>query len=540
MSLVIAVRTGGIMLKNLFSRAGTTILVVLVELLSLMLLFIELRPYLGYLELGLRFLSVFIILAIVSYSKHPSSDQMWVILILLMPVGGVLGYLFLEVLDRFDSKTYTGLTKETKTAWKYYTQDSEVWREAMKDERLSGQFRYIRESAGYSLYANKQFDYYPLGELGFAAMLEEMKKAEKFIFLEYFIIEAGQMWDSMLAVLRDKVKDGVEVRLIYDDLGSINTLPAKYAEMLEAEGIKAQAFNRVNPFISGLMNHRDHRKIMVIDGKAAFSGGINLADEYINRKLVYGHWKDNCIRVKGEAVWSYTVLFLTTWNALRHEDRDYTKFKAYHAEDSLPMDDEGDEKAAGGETSAEVLPESTDGYIAPYGESPLDDVLTSQDIYMNILNSAREYCYIITPYLIIDADLSNALILAAQRGVDVRIITPGIPDKRIVWHITKSYYYNLIRGGVKIYEYTPGFPHAKVFVSDDIVATVGTINLDYRSLYLHFENGTALFRSKKVLDVKKDFLNTCMVSHAVTEQESAPKPVSGFIFMALRVFAPLM
>ncbi len=525
------------MLKNLFSRAGTTILVVLVELLSLVFLFIKLKPYLGLLELTLRFLSLVIVLGIVSYSKHLSSDLMWVILIMLMPVGGVLGYLFLEVLDRFNSKTFIGLTKETEHARAYYKQDKKVWQEALQDERLSGQYRYIRESAGYSLYANEQFDYYPLGELGFAAMLEEMKSAQKFIFLEYFIIEAGQMWDSMLGILREKVKEGVEVRLIYDDMGSINTLPVKYAEMLEQEGIKAQAFNRINPFINGLMNHRDHRKIMVIDGKTAFSGGINLADEYINRKMVHGHWKDNCIRIKGEAVWSYTVLFLTTWNALRHEERDYTRFKAVFDEKSVA---ETGGETTEQETAGQMPEKATDGFIAPYGESPLDDVLTGQDIYMNILNSARKYCYIITPYLIIDSDLSNALILAAQRGVDVRIITPGIPDKRIVWHITKSYYHNLIRGGVKIYEYTPGFPHAKVFVSDDIVATVGTINLDYRSLYLHFENGTALFRSKKILDIRKDFLDTCMVSHRVSEQESAVKAVSGFIYMVLRIFAPLM
>ena len=264
------------------------------------------------------------------------------------------------------------------------------------------------------------------------------------------------------------------------------------------------------------MNHRDHRKIMVIDGKTAFSGGANLADEYINVKKIHGHWKDNIIRIKGKAVWSYTVMFLTHWNALRKTDEDFTVFRA------------------------EAEPGKKDGYIAAYGDTPLDADITAQNIYMGILNETAEYCYIMTPYLIIDTELINGLILAAQQGNDVRIITPGIPDKKIVWWITRSYYRQLIEGGVKIYEYSPGFVHSKVFVSDDRVATVGTVNLDYRSLYLHFENGTYLYGSEKVKEIRQDFLETCEKCHEMSWEESRNGFIAEFLLSVLRIFAPMM
>jgi cardiolipin synthase len=295
------------------------------------------------------------------------------------------------------------------------------------------------------------------------------------------------------------------------------TLSGNYARKLEEKGIKCISFNRINPILGIIMNHRDHRKIMVIDGKTAFSGGVNLADEYINVKVIHGHWKDNIIRITGEAVWSYTVMFLTHWNALRPEDENFEVFRC-----------------------SEPIPGEKDGYIAPYGETPLDLEITAQNIYMGILNQAEDYVYIMTPYLIIDTELINALILAAKHGVDVRLMTPGIPDKKIVWDITRSYYSNLIRGGVKVYEYTPGFVHAKVFVSDDYTATVGTVNLDYRSLYLHFENGTYLYGSKKILDIKQDFLETLEQCHLMTVKEIRSNPFKELLLSVLRLFAQLM
>ncbi len=503
-------------LKMLFNRLTFMIVVVIVEVFILLGISRWFGSVAGWVEGVLRLFGLLIVLYIIKNSKHLSSDMMWIVLIMLAPIPGAALYLFLAG-DLHISKTFQSLVKTTEEAAKYYKQDPEVMKELEeKFPENKGQFRYISKSAGFPFYENTGFDYYPLGDEGYPVMLEEMRKAEKYIFLEYFIIEEGQMWDQMLEILEEKVKQGLDVRVMYDDLGSFMTLSAFYAKTLEEKGVKCIPFNRINPILGIIMNHRDHRKIMVIDGKVAFSGGVNLADEYINVKVIHGHWKDNIIRITGKAVWSYTVMFLTHWNAICHEDEDYEVFKC-----------------------DEPLPGEKDGFIAPYGETPLDKEITAQNIYMSILNQAEDYCYIMTPYLIIDTEFINALILAAKSGVDVRLMTPGIPDKQIVWEITRSYYYQLIEGGVKIYEYTPGFVHAKVFVSDDYTATVGTVNLDYRSLYLHFENGTYLYGSKKVLEIRDDFLATQEKCHLVTLEEAKNKPLKEIALAFLRLVAPM-
>jgi cardiolipin synthase len=426
-------------------------------------------------------------------------------------------YLFLGA-DMLSSRTYRALNEETKLAEKYYSQDEKIDQD-MKTApgAIRGQYHYLSKSAGFPFYRNEQFDYYPLADIGYPVMLEEMKKAKKFIFLEYFIVEEGTMWNQMVDILKAKAREGLDVRVLYDDLGSLMTLPTSYASTLEKEGIKCTPFNRINPIIGIIANHRDHRKIMVIDGETAFSGGSNLADEYINVKVIHGHWKDNIIRIKGEAVWSYTVLFLTHWNALRKTDNDFRRFRA-----------------------EKPVPEEHDGWIAPYGDTPLDDELTGQSVYLNMINHASKYLYIMTPYLIIDSDMTNMLMLAAKRGVDVRIITPGIPDKKIVWEITRSYYPPLIKAGVKIYEYTPGFVHSKVFVSDDREATVGTINLDYRSLYLHFENGTYLYRASAIEKIREDFENTNRECRRIAMKDIRSNVFKSLLIDVLRIFAPQM
>ncbi|MEE8836772.1 MAG: cardiolipin synthase [Eubacteriales bacterium] len=517
------------------SRAGVTILLILIEIGWLVSAVSVLGPYISWLETALRIASIFIVLYIVAHSRHMSSDMMWVVTVLAFPVPGTIMYYVLNIMQRVSSKTYRSIVTETEKAQWYYHQDPQVLKEAENQAPdLTRQFEYISGHAGFPVYRNRGFSYYSSGEEGWPVMLAEMKKAKRFIFLEYFIIEEGVMWDAMLDVLKEKAAEGVECRVLYDDLGSINTLPQKYTKELEKAGIFAEAFNRVNSLVNGIMNHRDHRKILVIDGLVAFSGGINLADEYINVKEKYGYWKDNCFRVTGEAVWSFTVMFLTTWNALRHQDLDYRKYCAGGA--VQPDSGDPERKYAGDEEQQERF----DGWIAPYGETPLDSHLIGEGVYYNILNEAQHYCYIITPYLIIDEDLTNALIFAAEQGVDVRILTPGIPDKRIVWNVTKSYYRNLIENGVKIYEYTPGFVHSKIFVSDDRMATVGTINLDYRSLYLHFENGVFLYGSRKVAKVRDDFLQAQAESHQITAEDCYMNPVKRFIFSIFRIYAPLM
>ena len=502
--------------KTFFSRATSIVILAALEVAILYMVFRWFGTTAAWMETVLHVVSVFIVMMIIKNSRHLSSDIVWILLIMIMPIAGTAIYLFLGA-DLIASKTYRSLKDSQKNVRKYLHPDPEVSREMeLFSSEHAGEFYYIEKFAGFPFYRNTGFDYYSLGDTGYPAMLEELKKAEKFIFMEYFIIEEGVMWNGILDILKEKAQKGLDVRVIYDDMGSFATLSSGYARRLEGMGIKCMPFNRIDPVLGAVMNHRDHRKITVIDGKTAFSGGINLADEYINRRERFGHWKDNVIRVKGEAVWSFTVLFLTHWNALRQTDSDFEVFKA------------------------EADPGEFDGYISPYGETPLDDEITAQNIYMGILNNANRYCYIFTPYLIIDTEMINALILAAKHGVDVRIMTPGIPDKKLVFQITRSYYAGLIEGGVRVFEYTPGFLHSKVFVSDDTTASVGTVNLDYRSLYLHFENSTFLYNSKKVMDVKKDFLDACEVSREVKLEECRYGPVKEFLLAVLRLFAPLM
>lgn len=503
-------------LKKIFNRTVFMIIMAVIEVVLIYTQFRWFNQAAGWIETVLRILSVVIILLIIKNSRHLSSDMMWIVLIMLLPVAGTAIYMLLGA-NLIISRTFRNLHRTYSEAKKYYHQDEKVLNDVMKaDWERRGQFRYISESAGFPFYENTGFDYYPLGDIGYPVMLEELRKAEKFIFIEYFIIEEGKMWNGILEILEEKAAQGLDVRVMYDDLGSMMTLSGRYARHLESKGIKCISFNRINPLLGSIMNHRDHRKIMVIDGQTAFSGGVNLADEYINVKRIHGHWKDNIIRVKGEAVWSYTVLFLTHWNALRREDED---FEVFHAE---------------------PLPGEMEGWIAPYGDTPLDLEITAQNIYMGILNHAADYCWIMTPYLIIDTELINALILAAQSGVDVRLIVPGVPDKKFVYSVTRSYYRTLIRGGVKIYEYTPGFVHSKVFVSDDEVAAVGTVNLDYRSLYLHFENGTFLYGSESIKEICDDIAETCEKSHLVTLQESRKGVLAELVLAAMRIFAPMM
>ena len=503
-------------LKNSLGRILVILFAATVELFVLLSVFNWFTDKAAWILLILTVTSVVITLGIIKNSRHLSYDVMWIVMILLFPIPGTILYLFLGA-DLIMSKTFAKVYTETQNAFQYYPRDNGVLEE-MKEKypEHKGQFEYISSNVGFSFYKNRDFRYYSLGEYGFPEMLKELWKAKRFIFLEYFIIDNGHMWNEIVKILEEKVKEGVDVRVMYDDLGSFFLLPLSYSKTLEDRGIKCMPFNKINPLLNIIINHRDHRKIMVIDGKVAFSGGINLADEYINLTHPYGKWKDNVIMVKGEAVWSYTAMFLTHWNALRPSDENFYDFKV--------------------KTSSR----KHDGYIAPYGETPLDKEMSSQNIYLNIIHQAKDYCYIFTPYLIIDTEMVNALILCAKRGVDVVLVTPGIPDKKIVFEITRSFYHQLIEGGVRVVEYTPGFVHAKVFVADDMIATVGTINLDYRSLYLHFENGTYLYDSKVIEEIRDDLLDSIAEGHEVTYEESRRHFLYEFLLSVLRLFAPLM
>lgn len=469
-----------------------------------------------------KILSVVMAFYVISKTDVPAYRMGWILIILIVPLFG--GLLYLLIGEKRPARYMRlRLAKGMKSHDVMAVQDPEVQRELReKSPRAAGCASYISNCARYPVWKNTQVKYHPLGEYQYADMLEELKKAKKFIFLEYFIIEEGEMWNTILDILSEKVKEGVDVRVIYDDMGCLTKIPSNYYEKIEKRGIKCLVFNPVIPIISVVMNNRDHRKIMIIDGDTAFTGGINLADEYINHRVRFGHWKDSGIMLKGDAVWNFTIMFLEIWNSYNPEDDDFTVFKP-------------NAERHGGFHS--------DGFVQPFCDSPLDGETVSVNVYLDILAQAKDYVYIFTPYLAISDELNIALCAAAKRGVDVRMVLPGIPDKKVAYRLSRSYYGPLLEAGVRIYEYTPGFIHAKSYVSDDKIAVVGTINMDYRSLYLHFECGVVMYENSAVQELKKDALKTFEISHEVKigeRKQGKYRRVTGkLIDSFLRVFAPL-
>lgn len=507
------------LLKFLLSRMVIVGIILAIQVAWFVGILVAFSNYSMQISLACALLSWIAIVWIINKPENPAYKIAWIIPILSFPILG--GLLYLAFGTKKPSKAMREkLAKVIGETRHFLIQNEEVFDEVKSlDEHVAGQAYYIANSAGFPIHKNTEVQYHKIGEESYAILLEELKKAKHFIFMEYFIIEEGHMWNSILNVLEDKAKAGVDVRLMYDDVGCLTLLPYGYDKQMEAKGIKCIPFNPFVPIFSVAMNNRDHRKITVIDGHTAFSGGINLADEYINEKVRFGHWKDTGIMVKGEAVWNFTLMFLQMWNAYRKTDDDYEVFRPHvNKQDTF----------------------ISDGFVQPYGDSPLDGEVVGESVYMNILNNAKRYVYIFTPYLIIDNEMTTALCLAAKRGVDVRIVTPGIPDKKTVFRLTQSYYSQLIRAGVKIYEYTPGFIHAKSFVCDDEVATVGTINMDYRSLYLHFECGVFMYKTSAIRDIKADALDTIAKSKEITIEDCNRGLFIGLGQAILRGFAPLM
>lgn len=382
------------------------------------------------------------------------------------------------------------------------------------------QIEYLDKFAGFPVYENTKTKYLSPGEAFHTVLLSELEKAQSYIFIEFFIIEEGVMWDSVLEILKRKAAAGVDVRVIYDDFGCFLRLPKDYPKKLREEGIRCAVFNKFKPLLTATQNCRDHRKIISIDGKAAFTGGINLSDEYINVTHPFGHWKDSGILVEGEAAWSLTLIFLQMWLLCGNKEYDIEKYYPWKGE-ACPV-------------------AKTDSWVQPYADAPYDTENVSEHVYLQIINTAKKYLYINTPYLIVDDSMISALALAAKSGVDVRIVTPYRWDKRIVHFTTRSYYRELIKAGVKIYEYSEGFIHSKTFVSDDTIATVGTANLDFRSLYLQFECGVWMYKSEAVTELRDDFLQTLDHCHEIKEDECRGNVVTRLLQDFLRLFAPLM
>lgn len=508
------------LLKLLFSRVFILGIPILLQAFAIVMVTWRFSSYFVYFYSICTLLSVIALLRILSAKTNPAYKIAWIIPIMLFPIFGGLFYLMFggnRLSKRMKRKMYA---IQEKTLELLGQNESIVQEIEMQDRSAANLSRYIENYSFCPVYKNTATEFLTPGEQMLDRLLEELKKAEKFIFLEYFIIEKGIMWNSILEILVEKVKQGVDVRVIYDDVGCLLTLPYNYNKQLEKLGIKCCVFNPLVPILTFRLNNRDHRKIAIIDGKTAFTGGINLADEYINAYEKFGHWKDSAIICRGEAVWSFTVMFLSLWNYQRKTDDDFIQFK-------LPCE------------QAEAFP--TDGYVQPFADSPLDDEPIGETIYLNLIGNAERYIYIHTPYLILDNEMITALCAAAKRSVDVRIVTPHIGDKWYVHSVTRSNYKVLVQSGVKIYEYTPGFIHSKTFTVDDELAVVGTINLDYRSLFLHFECGVWLYQTQSVLAVKEDFVKTLVQCQPITlENCQSVKWYRRAGRSILRVFAPLM
>lgn len=510
------------LLRLFANRMVITVALILLQVAWLYILFMRVLEYAGWISTALEILSILMVLYVINKTDVPAYRMGWILIILIIPLFGGLLYLLLGEKRPAASMRHQ-LEKGDKIHKALLEQDSRV-EQNMKEmaPRAFGTTEYISRGIGFPLWDKTQIKYHPLGELQYSDMLEELEKAERYIFLEYFIIEEGEMWNAILNILVRKAAEGLDVRLIYDDMGSLTKIPIGYNKKVEKSGIKCIAFNRFIPVVSMVMNNRDHRKIMVIDGNTAFTGGINLADEYINAKVRFGHWKDTGVMVKGAAVWSFTVMFLEMWNSFRPTDKEFDCFRP---------------------TQEHLDSIESDGFIQPFSDSPLDGETVSVNVYLDILAQAKDYVYIFTPYLAVSDELHLALCNASKRGVDVRIVLPGIPDKKIAYRLTRSYYRPLMKAGVKLYEYTPGFIHAKSYVCDDELAVVGTINMDFRSLYLHFECGVLMFGSSAVAELKRDVLETFEVSRRVGPKDHSKGVIldflGGLFDSILRVFAPL-
>lgn len=499
--------------RAIFSRVGLVLFLLVLQIYLVISLFSYVTSNFPHVIGGYIFLTSIMVLYIVNMKMDSLSKITWMVLIIILPLFGTLFFWY--------TKTEIG-HRVLKSRVTKLVNDSRGVLQVEKIENLNDELRslsnYLNRSGNFPIYKNSFVKYFSLGEYKFEEMLIQLEKAEKFIFLEYFIIEDGLMWGKILDILKRKASEGVEVRVLYDGTCAFSTLPYNYPKYLKKFNIKCKMFAPITPFVSTHYNYRDHRKILVIDGKVAFNGGINLADEYINFYERFGHWKDTAIMIEGEAVKSFTLMFLQMWY-VDEKTENFDKYVNVSLEENI----------------------NSSGYVIPYGDFPLDDDKVGERVYMDILNRSNKYVHIMTPYLILDSELENAIKFASERGVDVKIILPAIPDKKTPFALAKTHYKSLLESGVKIYEYTPGFVHAKVFVSDDIKGVVGTINLDYRSLYHHFECATYMYDCECIKDIEDDFMSTLNKCKKITindvNNEKLSVKITGFI---MKILAPLM
>ncbi len=503
-------------LSTIFGRRLLIILLILTQIVFLLIMLY--RSYTLYWMAGLfTALSILTAFHLLTRPDKMPFKLSLVFLILLFPVfGGAFYWVFHFQTGSSGYRRYMdALIDRSKADFKLSPARLEEAKAAHpKDQKL---MHYLQSTAAFPVSVSTETRYFPSGREMLTVLLSDLEKAERYIFLEYFIVEEGVMWDSMLEILERKAAAGVDVRVIYDDIGSIMTLPAGYPAMLEKKGIKCRVFNPFHPFLTSIQNNRDHRKIAVIDGLVSYTGGINLADEYIDEKIRFGRWKDNSIRLSGDAAASFTVMFLQMWGLLTRTEEDHSRY--------LP---------------ASYPQSETHECVQPYTDSPMDKENVGEQVYLHAIERTQRYLYITTPYLMVGDELMAALKYAAKSGVDVRIITPGKPDKPMVHFTTRSYYRELLKAGIKVYEFADGFMHAKTFISDGDLAIVGTVNLDFRSLYLHFECGTCLYETESVAKIEEDFHASLAECRRITEDDCKTSLFVKLLQDICRIFAPLM
>jgi cardiolipin synthase len=567
--------------KNGVVRMVLAVISILLEVVVILSLLYLAGQKAGWVYSAIRFLGAMVVLRIYGSYKTASIRMTWMLVILLIPIFGTALYVMIGLNGHSLKmrKRYEDIDKILFPMLPDGEKEAENARK--RDGRLGGIVDYIRRNAGYPVYQNTKVEYFDDAEKGIEAQKKDMAKAEKFIFMEYHAIEDAESWHEIRNVLAERVKAGVEVRVFYDDMGSLGFINTDFVKRTEEYGIQCRVFNPFAPGLNLFLNNRDHRKITVIDGKVGYTGGYNLANEYFHKTEPFGFWKDTGVRLEGDAVQSLTVTFLEMWNAISGEDRDDKDFKKYmfnssaayvmqekdrKIQDDPKLSKERRESIAKGRETIEknrdayfekmraeisqdekYLADTTPiegsslGFVQPYADTPMDDIHVGEDVYISMAESAQKYAWFITPYLIITDEMCHAFSLAARRGVDVRIITPGIPDKKLVYSLTRSYYNGLTRNGVRVFEFTPGFCHAKMSIADDLMATCGTINLDYRSLYHHFENGCLYADCDAVMDTKRDFEETFKQCREVTEYYTSGRGAFlRFSQLLLRLVAPLM
>ena len=521
-------------LNIVFGRTGILIMLVVLQIGILLAGFRFIRDYIFAAYGASMLLGVCLSIYLVNRRGNPAFTMAWMVPILTVPVFGSLFYLYftLQMGPRFLNKK---LIAENAVTSQLVNQKQDTL-EQLKNESLemANLASYLRKTSGSAVHQHTNAKYFSSGEAAFDVIMNEMKAAKKYIFVEFFILNQGYMLDSVLEVLKAKVQEGVDVRVLYDGMCDYFTLPKNYPKRLEEYGIKCLVFSPIVPLLSTVQNNRDHRKILVIDGHTAFTGGINLADEYINEKERFGYWKDSCIMLKGSAVQEFTLMFLQMWNVVedakvnRHQNRPARVPNLEEYRSFIEISPEEKEKIGS-------------GYVIAYDDNPLDGEQVGEYVYMDILYTAKKYVHIMTPYLVLDHEMLVALEYAAKRGIDVKIIMPHIPDKKYAFLLARTYYNELLDAGVEIYEFLPGFVHSKIFVSDDEKAVVGSINLDFRSLYLSFECAALLYKNSEVSAVEQDFQHVLQYCEKVTQDVYNNQPrIKKAAGQILRIFAPLM